>query len=143
VDLSAVQWSDRATRDVYVIRDQSGDRQFSGFGADTTTYADCFIDAGHLPKDAIQVRTCWRRALLYFLYNSNIGAKREGLTLLRAMYAVQSAKFLVTGTLGLAYPSSNAAMMSAMRLARLAGTKVCLIGNMSAHASPFEFEQRS
>lgn len=39
-----------------MVRSLDGDRTFSGFGkADTTEYADCFIDADELPTDRIQV----------------------------------------------------------------------------------------
>ena len=56
VDLSAVQRNDRPTRDVLVIRDMSGDREFCGFGvAETTEYADCFIEPDRLPIEMIKV----------------------------------------------------------------------------------------
>jgi len=38
------------TRQVYVVRSQSGDRSFAGFGNhDTTTFADTGLEAAHLP----------------------------------------------------------------------------------------------
>lgn len=44
------------TRDVLVTRDHAGEREFSGFGAaQNDEYADCFIDASHLPEDTIKV----------------------------------------------------------------------------------------
>ena len=56
MDLTAVQRNDRPTRDVLVIRDLSGDREFCGFGvAETTEYADCFIQPDKLPYDMIKV----------------------------------------------------------------------------------------
>lgn len=47
---------DRPTRDVYVIYNKDGDREFVGFGENTPTegYADCFLDAARLPTDLIR-----------------------------------------------------------------------------------------
>lgn len=54
VDTSAVQMTEKPTRDVLVTRSLDGDRQFSGFGvAKTTEYADCFIQESSLPLDKI------------------------------------------------------------------------------------------
>ncbi|KAK9853929.1 hypothetical protein WJX84_001400 [Apatococcus fuscideae] len=84
VDLTAVQRNDKPTRDVLVIRDLAGDREFCGFGvAETTEYADCFIDPELLPHDMIK-----------------------------------EAGALVTGTLGLAYPTTAAAMQKAIDIAK-------------------------
>lgn len=76
---------DKPTRDVYVIYNEQGDREFVGFGEGTPTegYADCFLDAEKLPAELI----------------SSAGA-------------------LVTGTLGLAYPVTAAAMSRAVEFAR-------------------------
>ena len=46
---------DRPTRDVYVVYNAQGDREFVGFGENTPTegYADCFLDASKLPTELI------------------------------------------------------------------------------------------
>jgi hypothetical protein len=56
VDVSGVQRTDAPTRDVYVTRDDSGDREFAGFGLPSDQYCDCFIEAGQLPVASIQAR---------------------------------------------------------------------------------------
>jgi fructokinase len=73
-------------RDVYVTRDESGDREFAGFGLPTTDYCDCFINAEHLPLGVIA-----------------------------------GADYVVTGTLGLAYPETRGAMNMAVDIARGSG----------------------
>ena len=81
VNVSAVQRVDAPTRDVYVVFDGAGERQFVGFGSpDPAAFADCALDAARLPG-----------ALL----------AEPGVT-------------LVTGTLGLAYPATAAAMRAAV-----------------------------
>lgn len=90
VDVAGVQRTDAPTRDVYVVFDDGGDRQFVGFGANAAdAYADAFISADALPA-----------ALL-----SSCGA-------------------LITGTLGLAYPATAAAMRRAVALAKGGGAAV-------------------
>ena len=56
VDISAVQTVDKPTRDVLVVYDQDGDRQFVGFGGPNDSFADCFISAEQLPLDSL--RSC-------------------------------------------------------------------------------------
>ncbi|MBW4574894.1 MAG: carbohydrate kinase [Aphanothece sp. CMT-3BRIN-NPC111] len=53
VDSTGVQRHPTApTRQVYVLRSQSGDREFAGFGEqDTTEFADAYLQASHLPKE--------------------------------------------------------------------------------------------
>jgi hypothetical protein len=56
VDVEAVQRVDAPTRDVLVVFDKDGDRQFVGFGKTVTTeFADCFISADSLPMDTLRV----------------------------------------------------------------------------------------
>lgn len=56
VDLSPVQRVPQPTRDVLVTRDESGEREFSGFGAaKNSEYADCFIDGDKMPEETIKV----------------------------------------------------------------------------------------
>ena len=56
MDLSAAQAVDYPTRDVLVVFDNSGDREFIGFGsAKANQFADCFISADDLPADTIKV----------------------------------------------------------------------------------------
>ncbi|GIL67415.1 hypothetical protein Vafri_20804, partial [Volvox africanus] len=58
VQLHAVQRpKGRRTRDVYVVRDVTGDREFAGFGLPGTgqEYADAFIDPEALPLEELQV----------------------------------------------------------------------------------------
>ena len=84
VDVSAVQRVAHPTRDVLVVFDAEGDREFVGFGAAATIdFADCFIDPEQLPLDMIA-----------------------------------GASSLITGTLGLAYPKTAAAMHRAVDAAR-------------------------
>eukprot|EP01023_Acetabularia_acetabulum_P042319 TRINITY_DN4172_c0_g1_i3.p1 TRINITY_DN4172_c0_g1~~TRINITY_DN4172_c0_g1_i3.p1 ORF type:complete len:447 (-),score=74.18 TRINITY_DN4172_c0_g1_i3:763-2001(-) len=54
VNMSAVLRCEQPTRDVYVVRDNDGDREFAGFGLPTTDYSDCFITEESLPVEAIQ-----------------------------------------------------------------------------------------
>ncbi|KAK9808320.1 hypothetical protein WJX73_000806 [Symbiochloris irregularis] len=55
VDLSGLQQNDKPTRDVLVVFDDSGDREFVGFGsAKNGEFADAFLEAGKLPADAIR-----------------------------------------------------------------------------------------
>ena len=56
MDVSAVQTVDKPTRDVLVVYDQDGDRQFVGFGGHNDSFADCFISAEQLPLDSL--RSC-------------------------------------------------------------------------------------
>ena len=56
VDISGVQTVDKPTRDVLVVYDQDGDRQFVGFGGPNDSFADCFISAEQLPLDTL--RSC-------------------------------------------------------------------------------------
>ena len=83
VDVSAVQTVDKPTRDVLVVYDSDGDRQFVGFGGPNDSFADCFISSEKLPLDTLK-----------------------------------SCAALVTGTLGLAFPSTAAAMHKAVQTAR-------------------------
>jgi fructokinase len=72
------------TRQVEVLRSDTGDRQFVGFtGEDTTAFADTHLQANRLPVE---------------LFNA--------------------ADFLVTGTLGLAYPETRQAIEYALELAK-------------------------
>ena len=58
VDLTGLQQNDKPTRDVLVVSDESGDREFVGFGsAKNGEFADCFLEASKLPTEAIQVLT--------------------------------------------------------------------------------------
>lgn len=55
VDLSGLQQNDKPTRDVLVVFDEGGDREFVGFGsAKNGEFADCFLEAGKLPREAIK-----------------------------------------------------------------------------------------
>jgi fructokinase len=55
VDVSGVQRTPAPTRDVYVVRQPSGDREFAGFGQPSDAYCDTRLDAGRLPLEAIEV----------------------------------------------------------------------------------------
>ncbi|KAL3152280.1 hypothetical protein ABBQ32_001354 [Trebouxia sp. C0010 RCD-2024] len=84
VDLGPVQRVPQPTRDVLVTRDESGEREFSGFGAaKNNEYADCFIDGEKMPEATIK-----------------------------------NSVALVTGTLGLSFPQTAAAMRKAVACAR-------------------------
>jgi fructokinase len=52
VDDSGIQRHPSApTREIYVVRSQTGDREFAGFGGlDTTKFADTFLQASKLPE---------------------------------------------------------------------------------------------
>ena len=55
VDISGLQQNDKPTRDVLVVSDKDGDREFVGFGsAKNGEFADCFLEADKLPRDAIK-----------------------------------------------------------------------------------------
>ena len=88
VAIDAIQRHPAPTREVYVVRDGAGDRQFVAFGSegkgvqDTTTFADTQLLPGSIPQPLFS-----------------------------------SAKFLVLGTLALAYPNSGAAIARALDLA--------------------------
>lgn len=53
VDTAGVQRHPTApTRQVYVLRSASGDREFAGFGShDTSEFADAYLEARHLPEE--------------------------------------------------------------------------------------------
>ena len=53
VDVSYIQRVKQPTRDVLVTRSLDGDREFAGFGKNTDSYADCFLDASKIPSDVI------------------------------------------------------------------------------------------
>ena len=102
MDVSAVQTVDKPTRDVLVVYDSDGDRQFVGFGGPNDSFADCFISAEQLPLDTLR-----------------------------------SSAALVTGTLGLAFPSTAAAMHKAVETARTGSAVVSVTLLIpSACASP-------
>ncbi|KAI8104393.1 hypothetical protein M9434_002951 [Picochlorum sp. BPE23] len=53
VDVRYVQRVKQPTRDVLVTRSLEGDREFAGFGKNTDSYADCFLNASKIPSDVI------------------------------------------------------------------------------------------
>ncbi len=55
VDVSGVQRTAAPTRDVYVVRQLNGDREFAGFGLESDAYCDTRVDAARLPLGAIEV----------------------------------------------------------------------------------------
>ncbi|NET72285.1 MAG: carbohydrate kinase, partial [Sphaerospermopsis sp. SIO1G2] len=93
VDTTGVQHKPTApTRQVYVVRDLSGDRSFAGFGKyDTSEFADTRLQAQQIPESL-------------FI----------------------DADFLVSGTLELAYPESEAAIHQALKLAEQYDLKMIL-----------------
>jgi len=93
VNITGVQRHPTApTRQVYVVRDQLGDRSFAGFGSyDTREFADTQLKAQLLPIE---------------------------------LFAV--ADFLVVGTLELAYPESEKAVLRALELAEQYSLKIIL-----------------
>ncbi len=96
----------RWPRDVLVVRSLDGDREFSGFGkAETTAYADCFVDASKLPIDKIEVCLC---------AHAHVHKSFAGPTTPHT----QAAQVLITGTLGLAYPATAEAMRTAVAAAK-------------------------
>ena len=52
-DVGAVQRVERPTRDVLVVSDAGGDREFVGFGGPNDSFADTVINAGSLPEDVL------------------------------------------------------------------------------------------
>ncbi|MEM7725075.1 MAG: carbohydrate kinase [Cyanobacteria bacterium P01_A01_bin.45] len=84
VNSQGLQRHDSApTRQVYVVRSESGDREFAGFGKyDTSEFADTHLKAEDLPEELFE-----------------------------------KASFLVLGTLELAYPQSEAAILHALKMA--------------------------
>ena len=93
VDTTGVQRHPTApTRQVYVVRDLTGDRTFAGFGKyDTSEFADTRLQATKLPP---------------------------------ALF--DEADFLVVGTLELAYPESEKAVLRALELAEQYDLKIIL-----------------
>lgn len=93
VDTTGVQRHPTApTRQVYVVRDLTGDRNFAGFGKyDTSEFADTRLQATKLPP---------------------------------ALF--DEADFLVVGTLELAYPESEKAVLRALELAEQYDLKIIL-----------------
>ncbi|KAG2424047.1 hypothetical protein HXX76_014868 [Chlamydomonas incerta] len=81
------------TRDVYVTRDEDGDREFAGFGLPGigSEYADAHIDPDRLPLDKIT-----------------------------------HGSVVVTGTLGLSYPTTALALRTAVKAARGVGATVLI-----------------
>ncbi|OBQ37893.1 MAG: fructokinase [Anabaena sp. CRKS33] len=93
IDTTGVQRHPTApTRQVYVVRDLTGDRTFAGFGKyDTSEFADTRLQATKLPP---------------------------------ALF--DEADFLVVGTLELAYPESEKAVLRALELAEQYDLKIIL-----------------
>lgn len=54
VKTHGVQRRDEPTRDVYVVQDNKGDREFAGFGLPSEQYSDCYLDEEQLPLDDIK-----------------------------------------------------------------------------------------
>ena len=55
--MNDIQRRPEPTRDVYVTRRSSGEREFVGFGREADEYADCHIDPATLPVEKIQVKS--------------------------------------------------------------------------------------
>ena len=93
VDNTGIQRHPTApTRQVYVVRSETGDREFAGFGGlDTTKFADAFLQGSKLP-----------------------------------LSLVESAEFLVFGTLELPYPETHEAIEKALQLANQYDVKIFL-----------------
>ncbi|KAF5831723.1 Ribokinase-like protein [Dunaliella salina] len=51
VKTHGVQRRDEPTRDVYVVQDSKGDREFAGFGLPSEQYSDCYLDEQLLPLE--------------------------------------------------------------------------------------------
>ncbi len=117
------------------------DREFAGFGGPTEAYSDALLDAGALPVLAIQVIHTTRhhaprhasRALPLSPAQASERAPSWRALFARcgrwqwrnwSRWCLQGASWVVTGTLGLAYPGSRAAMLRAVELAKQAGAKV-------------------
>lgn len=78
VDLTAAQEVDLPTRDVLVIFDNSGDREFIGFGsAKANEFADCFISAEHLPEETIKNAQFFVTGTLGLAYSKTAEAMRK------------------------------------------------------------------
>ncbi|PNW73509.1 hypothetical protein CHLRE_13g561850v5 [Chlamydomonas reinhardtii] len=94
VNVDGVQrLADHPTRDVYVTRDDDGDREFAGFGLPGigSEYADAHIDPERLPLDKIT-----------------------------------HGSVVVTGTLGLSYPTTALALRKAVKAAKGVGATVLI-----------------
>lgn len=129
-----MQYVDRPTRDVLVVFDKTGDREFIGFGsASANEFADCFISAEKLPEGTFRVSfeiglmKCTNSSLKLISGGSiktrTTGSVARGM-LVHATYVatfkdcLQDAQFLITGTLGLAYPETAEAMRKAVQLSK-------------------------
>ncbi|MBO3458610.1 carbohydrate kinase [Aetokthonos hydrillicola Thurmond2011] len=83
VDITGVQRHPTApTRQVYVVRDQKGDRNFAGFGEyDTTEFADAFLKADLLPESLFQEADFLVLGTLELAYPETENAIRRALEL--------------------------------------------------------------
>ncbi|KAF5835866.1 Ribokinase-like protein [Dunaliella salina] len=52
--MHGIQRRDEPTRDVYVVQDEKGDREFAGFGLPSDKYCDCYLDSSVMPVDDIK-----------------------------------------------------------------------------------------
>lgn len=78
VNLSGLQQNDKPTRDVLVVFDEGGDREFVGFGsAKNGEFADCFLEAGKLPREAIKVHLQLNALTHLHVLNASCRAKRQ------------------------------------------------------------------
>ena len=83
VDTTGVQRHQTApTRQVYVLRSQTGDREFAGFGEkNTTEFADAFLQANHLPEGIFETADFLVLGTLELAYPETRGAIAKALKL--------------------------------------------------------------
>ncbi|KAK9835149.1 hypothetical protein WJX81_001140 [Elliptochloris bilobata] len=79
VDVGAVQRVERPTRDVLVVSDAGGDREFVGFGGPNDTFADTVIDAESLPEDVLAHASALVMGSLGLAFPATAAAMRRAL----------------------------------------------------------------
>lgn len=77
--MGAVQRVERPTRDVLVVSDASGDREFVGFGGPNDSFADTVIDAGSLPEDVLARASALVMGSLGLAFPATAAAMRRAL----------------------------------------------------------------
>lgn len=79
MDVGAVQRVERPTRDVLVVSDATGDREFVGFGGPNDSFADTVIDVKSLPEDVLESASALVMGSLGLAFPATAAAMRRAL----------------------------------------------------------------
>ncbi len=79
MDVGAVQRVERPTRDVLVMSDATGDREFVGFGGPNDSFADTVIDVKSLPEDVLESASALVMGSLGLAFPATAAAMRRAL----------------------------------------------------------------